>query len=388
MRKASRTSARVAASLDPRPKSLRRSPWCYMSTPPNPGISPITEDPRAARDAANNFTLVRLILALLVVLGHFQGLGGVAQPPFPFNYAAAAVDCFFVVSGYLVTSSFDRDPDLGRFYLRRVCRIYPLYLAVVLAQTVILALLAWQRGVLHFWPLLRYFAVNAVFANFLQHDLGGVLSNLTDPGFNPSLWTLKIEFGFYLILPFLWLLTRRFGFRFLVPLFVASAFYYFLLTKLGHYELAKQLPGQLQLFAVGMAIYRIEGKIRLSQAAAVVATIGLAIVLTMLLPYRPPLLYPLVVGALVGIACLRTPAVRVHTDISYGVYLVHGPIIQLALLTGWYFSGLLGLSLILVPVLAIALLGERWVERPGIALGRRPLPIWLQAARPGRNYAS
>src|SRR5512146_2963750 len=78
----------------------------------------------AARETDNNFTPMRLLLALLVVLGHFQILAGVNSPPWPFVYAGAAVDCFFVVSGYLVSYSFDRDRDLMRFYIRRFFRIY------------------------------------------------------------------------------------------------------------------------------------------------------------------------------------------------------------------------------------------------------------------------
>ena len=40
----------------------------------------------------NNFTLLRLILALLVVLGHLKLLSGTSYPVFPFNLADAAVD--------------------------------------------------------------------------------------------------------------------------------------------------------------------------------------------------------------------------------------------------------------------------------------------------------
>jgi peptidoglycan/LPS O-acetylase OafA/YrhL len=339
------------------------------------------------RATTNNFTPLRLALALLVVLGHFQILAGISHPPFPFNYAAAAVDCFFVVSGYLVTSSFDRDPDLSRFYVRRICRIYPLYLVVVLIQTVILALLAADRGTFGLWPVLRYFLANAVFANFLQHDIGGLLANQPNPSLNPSLWTLKIEFAFYLILPFLWLLTRRFGFRFLIPLFLASAAYHFTLTTLGHYDIAKQLPGQLQLFALGMAIYRVEDKVHLSPAVAAGLSLMLMVALTLLLPYRTPILYPLVVAALVGIVALRAPVVPLRHDLSYGVYLTHGPLIQLALLGGLYRGDWIGLLALLVPVLTLALLGEHFVEKPGIALGKRPLFNWLHALLPGRLYA-
>ncbi len=40
----------------------------------------------------NNFTLLRLMLALLVVLGHFKLLSGTAYPVFPFNLGDAAVE--------------------------------------------------------------------------------------------------------------------------------------------------------------------------------------------------------------------------------------------------------------------------------------------------------
>src|SRR5216684_1726810 len=93
------------------------------------------------RFADNNFTALRLLLALMVVLGHFQLLNGVASPPWPFSYAAAAVDCFFVVSGYLVTNSFDRDSDLKRFYIRRVLRMDPVQTAMVTGPGLALAFL-------------------------------------------------------------------------------------------------------------------------------------------------------------------------------------------------------------------------------------------------------
>src|SRR5438128_2715548 len=109
------------------------------------------------READNNFTILRLVLALMVVFGHFHILAGAHAPPWPFNYAAAAVDCFFVVSGYLVSHSFDRDSDFQRFYLRRFFRIYPLYIVVVAVQTVILASLAPGGIAGNFHEVVTYF---------------------------------------------------------------------------------------------------------------------------------------------------------------------------------------------------------------------------------------
>jgi peptidoglycan/LPS O-acetylase OafA/YrhL/glycosyltransferase involved in cell wall biosynthesis len=324
------------------------------------------------RFADNNFTALRLLLALMVVLGHFQLLNGVASPPWPFEYAGAAVDCFFVVSGYLVTNSFDRDSNFRRFYIRRFFRIYPLYVAVVAAQTLTLGLLEPSGLLANAGSLLRYFVVNAAFANFLQYDVGhGVLTGLINPSLNPSLWTLKIEFGFYLILPFLWLMVRRYGTGVLIGIFVLSASYYEALRHAGHYELAKQLPGQLQFFVIGMAAYRFRDRLTLSASAGLGLTIALALLFTALLRSHPPVLYPLVVGAFVIVAALHAPRLRLRTDISYGVYLLHGPIIQLSLLAGVYRPGWIGVLATVAATLLLAGIVERLIEAPGIALGKR-----------------
>ncbi len=323
-----------------------------------------------ALHAANNFTILRLGLALLVVLGHFKLLSGIASPDWPFCYAATAVDCFFVVSGYLVTSSFDRDANLLRYGLRRLFRIYPLYVLIILAQTVLLGAL--QRDGVHALSLLRYFVVNSLFLNFMQYDAGsGVLTGLAVPGLNPSLWTLKIEVGFYAVLPFLWMARQRFGFGVLVALFFASAAYYTVLTGAGHYELAKQLPGQLQFFIVGMAGYMFADRVRLGGFWAVLAMILLAGLVTLLLGTRIPVVYPILIGALVIVTALHVPALPIRSDISYGVYLLHAPLIQISLLFGIYVASWWGLAVLLAVVISLAFLAERVIELPGIDVGRR-----------------
>jgi peptidoglycan/LPS O-acetylase OafA/YrhL/glycosyltransferase involved in cell wall biosynthesis len=320
----------------------------------------------------NNFTALRLSLALMVVFGHFQLLNGVGSPPWPFNYAAAAVDCFFVVSGYLVANSFDRDSNFRRFYLRRFFRIYPLYIAVVIAQTLILGSLEPAGFLANARSLTRYFLVNAAFANFLQYDVGnGVLRGLVNPSLNPSLWTLKIEFGFYIILPFLWLLVRRFGAGVLVAIFALSATYYEVLRHAGAYELGKQLPGQLQFFVLGMAAYRYRNYLTLNPTAGLVVTIVLFLLFSALVGTRPPVIYPLIVGAFVVATALQAPRLRLHTDISYGVYLLHGPTIQLSLLLGLYRPDWAGLVAIVATTLLLARIVEPLIEAPGIALGKR-----------------
>ena len=176
-------------------------------------------------ESSNNFTLLRLLLALMVVLGHFKLLSGTAYPTFPFNLADAAVDCFFVVSGFLIAGSYERCHGLWSFYVRRVFRLYPMYLCVVVLQAAIMLALLPGGPFSEPRSTLNYLAANMLLANFLQYDIGGVLAGLHNPGINPSLWTLKIEIGFYLIVPLIYGMTRRWGWPTLAVIFVASVAY-------------------------------------------------------------------------------------------------------------------------------------------------------------------
>ena len=320
--------------------------------------------------AHNNFTILRLALAWAVFMGHYKLLQGVWYPPFPFVYADFSVDCFFVVSGYLIAMSWDADGDLRRFYIRRFFRLYPLYLTVVLVQAAGMAALVAARGDPNVVSqTLRYVAVNAVFMNFLQYDIGHIVASLPNPGINPSLWTLKVEVGFYLFLPLIWTAVKRWGWPVIAAIFVASAAWSITFHAIGDRTLAQQLPGQLQFFVLGVALYRWRAKLPAHGWAWIAALPVLLVYAT--LAMRSPILYPLVIAAIVCIIALRTRALELKLDISYGVYLVHGPVIQFSMLLGLFHDSVPGFLLLGACVISLALLAERMVERPFIAVGKR-----------------
>jgi peptidoglycan/LPS O-acetylase OafA/YrhL len=321
-------------------------------------------------EASNNFTLLRLLLALMVVFGHFKRLDGVLSPAFPFDMADLAVDCFFVVSGFLIAGSFDRSRGVVAFYTRRVFRLLPMYAFVVLAQTAIMLALLPGGPFSEPERTLRYLVVNLSFANFLQYDIGGVLGHLIVPGINPSLWTLKIEMTFYLVVPLIVLAVRRWGWGALAVIYVLSVFYYAEMMDLGAFRYAKQLPGQLQFFVVGMGLFMYGRDLRVGLAGSV-AVCGGFLALWGLADPMPAGIYPLLVGAFVFCFALRLPVVRMRSDMSYSVYLLHGPLIQTAILVGLYRDTPLALLIVVSTVLALAFLTERLIERPGTAFGKR-----------------
>ncbi len=328
--------------------------------------------PSEAEAEHNNFTPLRLALALLVVFGHFKLLSGTQEPGVPFNFADAAVYAFFVVSGFLIAGSYERSSTLRGYLFRRVFRLYPMYACVVLAQAAVLAGAACQRDgfAATIEPALRYVSVNLVFANFLQYDVGGVLDHLRVPGLNPSLWTLKIEIGFYFVAPLICEAKRRWGWPVLVALFLLSAGYSVALTHGGELRLAKQLPGQLQYFIVGMALHYYGAHFRPGTAWALAVGAGFLVLWTFV-PQPPPVLLPLLVGLFVAAVALWLPAIGLGLDVSYSVYLLHGPVLQVLLWQHWFVDSPWMLVSVVAGVLSVSLLTERLIERPGTALGRR-----------------
>ncbi len=335
----------------------------------------------------NNFTLLRLMLALMVVLGHAKLLSGTAWPHFPFNLADAAVDAFFVVSGYLITGSYLRCHGLWSFYVRRIFRFYPMYLFIVLAQAAAMLLLLLPAGPFsEATQTLRYVAANAVLANFAQYDIGGVLNGLRNPGINPSLWTLKIEIGFYLIVPAICVATQRYGARVLAAIFVGSVAYAVILRHRGDLRLAQQLPGQLQFFVTGMALYLYGQRLRVNPWFTALIAAAFFIAWSFVQPI-PEGLRPLAVAAFVHSFALSTPPLRLRTDLSYSVYLIHGPLLQILILTGVFHDRLPWIGGVVAVVLALAWVTERLIERPGTEFGRvlslriaRPRPVVVQRA--------
>jgi peptidoglycan/LPS O-acetylase OafA/YrhL len=113
-----------------------------------------------------------------------------------FGAGAYGVDLFFALSAYLITSLLLRERiatgtlDLRGFYLRRILRIWPLYLGFVVFTAIASMLLPGQH-----LPL-RYVAGYTLLAGNWIYVLYGLPASFAIP-----LWTVSIEEQFYLAWP-------------------------------------------------------------------------------------------------------------------------------------------------------------------------------------------
>lgn len=153
-----------------------------------------------ATPVKNSFDLLRLFAATLVLFSHQHALLGLTEPQL-FGWTTlggVGVSIFFFLSGLLVWSSWARDSDLRRFFVRRSLRIFPaLWVVVLLSALIFGPLLSSAAGSEYFFsPVLwRYFG-----ASFFgtQNELPEVfLHNPLPHVINGSLWTLRVEFLCY-----------------------------------------------------------------------------------------------------------------------------------------------------------------------------------------------
>lgn len=161
----------------------------------------------------NNFNIIRMVAACLVLLSHSFSLSGLAEPlrdSLGVTWGSIAVDVFFVTSGYLVTGSILRGGNVRNFLISRFLRIFPgLWVAVTLTT---LACSVWftTYSFVEFWsqwPSWRYLIKNTLLLlpQGLQWTLPGTLVGVPwDKGggaaLNGSLWTLPVEVKMYLYL--------------------------------------------------------------------------------------------------------------------------------------------------------------------------------------------
>lgn len=325
---------------------------------------------------ANNFTPLRLALASLVMLFHFKLLTGEQGAWWPMVYPDFAVEGFYVISGILIYESYHRRPEWRSFFTKRIFRLYPLYLVMIVVQTILLLGLQSGRVVAHLGEAAHYFAVNAVFLNFLKNSIGDALAGSPDPGINPSLWTLKVEVTFYLLVPLIWLGVRRWGSTWLVGAFFAALLYTTALRWTGHMTLAKQIPSAMMYFLAGVVICIHRRSIHVSNtvcfAAAAIGMIGVTAIQMGIGPFATEqwrILFPFMVVPVIYTLAYRLPPLRMKRDFSYGVYLIHGPIVQTGVVLSLIGFSLGSLAGVVATVLLLALVAERVVERPFIRYG-------------------
>ncbi|ADE13108.1 acyltransferase family protein [Sideroxydans lithotrophicus] len=295
----------------------------------------------------NNFDLLRFVFAFIVFLVHAYVLSGADSLSILSEIFSSeiAVKSFFVVSGFLIFMSYENSKDVGNYFSKRARRIYPAYIFVVVACAVlgmIFSKYSWHEYIS--LELAKYILANLVFLNFMHPSLPGVFEHNSLQAINGALWTLKIEVMFYLLVPVVVRAFRKYGRMKVIFLLYACSVIYsiymeYMANKTGagfYLELQRQLPGQLVYFIAGAtSYYYFQHFAKYAPWLALLAVTAFA--LKSWLPWIA--VQPIALGVLViYFACIFSYVGNFgkYGDFSYGVYIVHFPILQLLISFGLF----------------------------------------------------
>jgi peptidoglycan/LPS O-acetylase OafA/YrhL len=357
---------------------------------------------------------IRGLAIAIVLIYHYLVLSPIGQAgsPFagllkPFQYGWSGVDLFFVLSGFLLggilLDNRDSPNYFKAFYVRRFCRIFPIYFAVLgsflLARQVFASGDPIVAGSFHFW---QYSTLLQNFQMATGNSFGPVWLAVT--------WSLAIEEQFYLVLPaLLRFIPRRWTVVCLVLIAVAAPVLRVALS-LTHYDhriaLYVLMPCRADalmmgvLAAIALRNPRIKDLIDRNRRA-LYGALGIAVlILAMTLPDKASwqsgflptygfsafaVVYAMVLVLavtsskrdLIG-AITRNRTLSKLGTISYGVYLTHLIVLSLVLWIGarydlaptltvrWFVT-----ILSAVMTLGLSALSWRYFESRLVNLGRR-----------------
>lgn len=291
--------------------------------------------------------IARYVMALLVLIGHFNGLTG--SDVF-INLTAESVGGFFALSGFLMYPSFRKARNVRQYIGDRARRILPPYFFAVVLCALCLVFFSSLPATRYFTDsgFWKYIAANLSFLNWLHPSLPGVFEGpeFANSAVNGSLWTMKVEWCLYLSVPIMMWAIARFRWNSvsaIVAVIVVSILYrlgFMLLYEQTEREifviLGRQIFGQLSYFYCGMLVYFARDRFERHRRIIFITSLLLYIA-TRDIPYASIIAAPVLYSAIVlSFSMLRhtIPWVNRTDNISYNIYLLHYPIIQIAVYYG------------------------------------------------------
>ncbi len=335
----------------------------------------------------NNFDLLRLFAATQVFVIH--GIDHFSIDWIAIKQALSyfpGVPIFFVISGFLISASYERNPDIKQYAKNRILRIFPALWVCLFVSS----LLAMFIGKVNF-PLKEATLWLIAQASFLQFYNPEFLRGFGVGVLNGSLWTIPIELQFYAILPVIYRVIHRgaSSVRLLVLFLVFFVFNFCYInffsdrSSVFYKLIGVSIPAYLYLFVLGIILQRNYEKIARYIEGKFFVWIFIYVLLAFFLVstgfsrlgnYLNPFL-AIVLGITSVSFAFTMPNLSFNlikgNDVSYGVYIYHMPVINVLIFLGMKGENALLISLFFV--FSAAIISWVIVEKKALNLKKSSL---------------
>lgn len=293
-------------------------------------------------DRNNSFTLLRYFLAVNVFIGHYNVISG--DSIFRLTSGFVNIGAFFCFSGFFSLITYKEGTKFLPYLKKRAKRLIPPYATIVILSTFCLGFIS-SLDICEYFKSVdtyKYLICNLLYMNFLAPDLPGVFDGNLTNAVNGSLWYMKVEWLLTLSVPIVIWIKNKFNIslrKLILLIIMISVLWrlYFLIQINNNYityengnRILKQFPGELIYFYTGMLIYMHYKWLKQHPVLVIGACIILDII-AFYIPFSDAMIAPTATClSMVSIAifCKFGEKITRKINFSYGLYLIHYPIIQ------------------------------------------------------------
>lgn len=160
----------------------------------------------------NSLDMLRLLAALQVAVLHsFEYMDHTLTQNLFFNILRIfpGVPIFFFISGFLISSAYERSKSLHQYAENRGLRLYPALWICLIVNILLVGSTGYLDSVsAGFDDVLLLFLAKGTFLQFYNPDF---MRQFGDGVLNGSLWTICVELQFYVLIPVLYYVLNRFN---------------------------------------------------------------------------------------------------------------------------------------------------------------------------------
>lgn len=301
----------------------------------------------------NNLNLLRFIAALNVTYQHTYPL--VFNTGYGIDFFAnfvMSVSLFFLISGFLITKSYIKNPSIFTYFRNRFLRIFPGLFICVLFTILIIGPLATSL------PLKEYFLSKKVWDYFFNNIslnidfiLPGVFeNNMYKNAVNGSLWTIPLEIYCYLLVAFFGITHIIKKNKVIISFLLIILFYYLIISKFFFSLFPDSFPEIIKsnanitcitYFFIGIVFYLNFNKIKFNNKSGILSILIYSIILYLDLKLNVSnsyvniinkiIVFPYMIFYFAFFVDLKFEFLKnfgKNYDLSYGIYIYSFPISQ------------------------------------------------------------